>query len=119
MPMLACFTASLHRQEAVKSCSALSWRRPSLPWIAASLPSCAVSSASIHASMAQHFKPYGSVSQHAITPRAKSPELFGKEGTLSGGQVTGEFPCRGSRGTLSGGQCEGAPWFLPFSKKVG
>src|SRR5437868_10901472 len=52
-------------------------------------------------------------------PNEKPPEMRGKGGTLSGGQVTGDLPCRGARGTLSGGQCEGAPCLCLFPKKVG
>src|SRR5947209_20217170 len=40
---------------------------------------------------------------------AKSREMLGKGGTLSGGQVSGDLPCRGSRGV---------PLALPFPKKV-
>src|SRR5881227_211029 len=45
--------------------------------------------------------------------------MRGKGGTLSGGQVTGDLPCRGARGTLSGGQCEGAPCLSLFPNEVG
>jgi hypothetical protein len=45
---------------------------------------------------------------------AKTPEVIGKGGTLSGGQVTGDLPCRGARGTLPGGQV--IPLTFPLSQ---
>src|SRR5438874_7437489 len=43
-----------------------------------------------------------------VNPNAKSRELLGKGGTLSGGQVSGDLPCRGSRGV---------PLASPFPKR--
>ncbi len=48
---------------------------------------------------------------------AKRPEMRGKGGTLSGGQVTGDLPCRGARGTLPGGQV--IPLSFPLSQRGG
>jgi len=37
----------------------------------------------------------------SASPNAKTPEVIGKGGTLSGGQVSGDLPCRGAGNPLA------------------